>query len=161
MNFVAWVDRVIQVASGLLLSALLLTVMAGVVSRAFDHPFSWTEEASGFLMVWLVCFGWMIASRRRAHIRIRYFQDKLSPNAWRGTEVVLQTAVGVLGAVIAWYSVHLINSNSDVEAVALPVSTAWMYVPLFPAGLMTLSQSVSEVWMQLSGKAPAHSRAAA
>lgn len=161
MRYLARFDQLLNVAASLLLVALLSTVMAGVVSRAFDHPFSWTEEASGFLMVWLVCFGWMIASRRSAHIRIRFFQDKLSASAWRSTEVALQIAVGVLGAVIAWFSVHLVITNSDVEAVSLPISTAWMYVPLFPAGLVTLGQALAEVWMQLSGKAPAHVRATA
>jgi TRAP-type transport system small permease protein len=155
------VDRALHLAAGLLLLALLITVMAGVVSRAFNHPFSWTEEASGFLMVWLVCFGWMIASRRSAHIRIRYFQDKLSASAWRWTEVALQAAVGVLGAVIAWNSVYLVIANSDVEAVSLPISTAWMYVPLFPAGLVTLGQALAEVWMQRSGRVPVHLRTTA
>ena len=154
-------DGLLHMAAAILLVALLTTVMMGVVSRAFDRPFSWTEEASGFLMVWLVCFGWMIATRRNAHIRIRYFQDKLAPHVWRWTEVVLQLSVGLLGAVIAWYSVHLVITNSDVEAVSLPVSTAWMYVPLFPAGLVTMGQSLSEAWMQLSGKAPVHTGAVA
>jgi TRAP-type transport system small permease protein len=152
---IGFFDRVLFVMAGTLLVALFSTVTLGIISRAANHPFSWTEEASGFLMVWLVCFGWMIASRRNAHIRIRFFQDKLSVKHWRITEVTLQLAVAALGLAVAWNSIHLITSNSDVEAVTLPLSTAWMYVPLLPAGLVTLVQASIEIWGQVSGQAPA------
>ncbi len=131
---------------------LLLTVTAGIVFRAAGHPLSWTDEGAGFLMVWLACLGWMIASRRNAHIRIRYFMDKLPAQPWRWTECVIQICMAVLGGVIAWYSIHLIRTNSDIEAMALPMSVAWMYVPLLPAGLLTLGQALYDLWGQISGK---------
>ena len=70
----AWADRALHVAAAALLVVLLATVMAGVISRGVGHPLSWTDEGAGFLMVWLACLGWMIATRRGAHIRIRFFQ---------------------------------------------------------------------------------------
>ena len=36
--------------------------------------------------------------------------------------------------------------------MALPVSVAWMYVPLLPAGLVTLGQALAELFQQLQGK---------
>jgi len=148
---VVWLDRLLQLAAGTLVVVLLGTVVAGIVSRGLNHPLSWTDEASGFLMVWLACLGWMIATRQSAHIRIRVFQDLLPLQPWRGTEITIQAATALLGAVIAWYSVHLIRSNSDIEALALPLSTAWMYVPLLPAGLLTLAQALVELWRLASG----------
>ena len=144
--WVVWLDRLLQLAAGALIVALLGTVVAGVVSRALNHPLSWTDEASGFLMVWLACLGWMIATRQSAHIRIRAFQDLLPLRPWQGTEITIQAATALLGAVVAWYSVHLIRTNSDIETLALPISTAWMYVPLLPAGLLTLVQALVELW---------------
>jgi len=150
---VVWSDRLLRLAAGTLVVVLLGTVVAGVVSRALNHPLSWTDEASGYLMVWLACLGWMIATRQSAHIRIRVFQDLLSRRSWRGTEIVIQAATALLGAVIAGYSVHLIRSNADIEALALPLSTAWMYVPMLPAGLMTLLQALVELWRLTTGRA--------
>jgi TRAP-type C4-dicarboxylate transport system permease small subunit len=141
----------LQCAAGALVVSLLSTVTAGVVSRALNHPLSWTDEASGYLMVWLACLGWMIATRQQAHIRIRFLQDKLPDQPWRWTEAAIQIGLAVFGAVIAWYSIHLIRTNSDIEAMALPVSVAWMYVPLLPAGLMTLAQALVELLTQLRG----------
>ena len=148
-----WADRALHVAAAALLVVLLATVMAGVISRGVGHPLSWTDEGAGFLMVWLACFGWMIATRRGAHIRIRYFQDKLPQRAWRATESVIQLGLAVFGAVIAWNSVHLMRTNADIDAMALPLSVAWMYVPLLPAGLVTLAQALTVLWQQLGGRA--------
>jgi TRAP-type C4-dicarboxylate transport system permease small subunit len=149
---VVWLDRLLQFAAGTLVVVLLGTVVAGIVSRGLNHPLSWTDEASGFLMVWLACLGWMIATRQSAHIRIRVFQDLLPLRPWRGTEITIQAATALLGAVIAWYSVHLIRSNADIEALALPLSTAWMYVPMLPAGLLTLAQALVELWRLARGR---------
>jgi len=139
-------DLLLQVAAAALVVVLLGTVTAGVVFRGINHPLSWTDEISGFLMVWLACLGWMIATRRGSHIRIRLLQDRLPNSVWRTSEVAIQLAVAVIGAVVAWKSIHLIQVNADIEAVSLPISTAWMYAPLLPAGLVTLAQALYDIW---------------
>ena len=144
-------DRLLYGVASAFVVVLLLTVTAGIVSRALGHPFSWTDEASGFLMVWLACLGWMIATRRGVHIRIRFFQNMLRAQPWRWTESLIQIGMALLGAVIAWNSIHLMRVNSDVEAMTLPISTAWMYAALLPAGLMTFVQAISDLWRLLRG----------
>jgi TRAP-type C4-dicarboxylate transport system permease small subunit len=94
------------VACGLLL-VLLVTVLLGVVTRAAGSPLIWTDEGARFVMVWLASFGWMIAGRRRAHVRIRYFQDLLPP-------------------------------------ASLPISMAWLYIPIVPAGLLMAVQGLAQ-----------------
>ena len=147
-----WLDRLLKIAAGAIVVVLLGTVTAGIVSRAANHPLSWTDEASGFLMVWLACLGWMIATRQSAHIRIRVFQDLLPRMPWRTTEVAILLAVALLGAVVAWFSVHLIKTNADIESLALPISAAWLYVPLLPAGVLTLLQALADLRRVLQGR---------
>jgi TRAP-type transport system small permease protein len=149
-RWVAALDMLLKLSGGALVVVMLGTVMAGVVSRALNQPLSWTDEASGFLMVWLACLGWMIATRQQAHIRIRVFQDLLPAAPWRVTEGAIQAAMLVLGATIAWFSIHLVRTNADIEALALPISTAWMYAPMLPAGLMTLAHAAVELWLQFT-----------
>jgi TRAP-type C4-dicarboxylate transport system permease small subunit len=127
----ALADLALHVVAGVFVVVLLGTVTAGIVFRALNEPLSWTDEAAGYLMVWLGCLGWMIATRRRSHIRIRYFLDKLSGPPSRAVETLLQAGVALFGAVVAWYSVHL--------------AVAWMYVPLLPAGLLTLVQALVDI----------------
>jgi TRAP-type transport system small permease protein len=146
-------DKLLKAVAGTLVVALLFTVMAGVISRALNHPLAWTDEASGFLMVWLACLGWMLATRQSAHIRIRVFQDMLPRAPWRATEAAILLAVALLGAVVAWFSVHLIRSNADIESLALPISGAWLYVPLLPAGVVTVVQALADLRHVLRGSA--------
>lgn len=141
-----WGDRLLKAVAGAIVVALLATVTAGIVSRALNHPLAWTDEVSGYLMVWLACLGWMLATRQGAHIRIRVFQDKLPRLPWRATEAAILLAVALLGAVVAFYSVGLIRRNADIEALALPISAAWLYVPLLPAGVVTLIQALADLW---------------
>ncbi|MEO5772042.1 MAG: TRAP transporter small permease [Burkholderiaceae bacterium] len=149
----AWADRALMAVAGAVVVVLLATVTAGVVSRALNHPLAWTDEGSGYLMVWLSCLGWMLATRQSAHIRIRVFQDMLPRAPWRATEVAILLAVALLGAVVAWFSVHLIRTNADIEALSLPISAAWLYVPLLPAGVVTLWQALADLWTVLRGGA--------
>ena len=160
-SLLVWADRLLKMAAGAIVVALLATVTAGIVSRALNHPLAWTDEASGFLMVWLACLGWMLATRQSAHIRIRVFQDLLPRAAWRATELAILLAVALLGAIVAWYSVRLIRSNADIESLALPISAAWLYVPLLPAGVVTLLQALADLCHVLVRKEMQHSEEAA
>ncbi|PSC06635.1 hypothetical protein SLNSH_02155 [Alsobacter soli] len=138
-------DRAVAAIAALLLVVLLGVVTLGIVTRAIGRPFSWTDEISGYLMVWVSCLGWILATRHNAHIRIRYFQDKLPKAAWRGTETAIQAALAVAGLVVGWESVLLVQKNYDIEAVSIPVSTAWIYAPLVPAGFVTAAQAIGDL----------------
>ena len=58
-----------------------------------------------------------------------------------------------MGGVIAWYTISLIRVNSDIEAISMPIAVAWMYVPMLPAGLLTLAQALADIGKVLRGKA--------
>ncbi len=142
---IAFLDRCLQVFTAFLVVVLLCVVTAGIVYRAINQPLSWTDEICGFLMVWLACLGWMIATRHGSHIRIQLIQERLPPTAWRAFEISSQIAVAVIGGVVAWASINLMRVNSDIEAMSLPVSVAWMYAPLLPAGLLTVVQAFADM----------------
>jgi TRAP-type C4-dicarboxylate transport system permease small subunit len=138
-------DRACAAIAAVLLGALLATVLAGVVTRALDDPFIWTDEVSRLLMVWLAVFGWILACRGRGHIRVRFFRDLLPPRAWRVAEIILQLAVALFGALIMWFGYALIIRNIDLEATTVPLSMAWMYAPISLAGMVTAAQAIGEI----------------
>lgn len=139
------VDRVLETVACLLLATLFATVLAGIVTRAMGAPLTWTDEGARFLMVWLACLGWMLAGRRRAHVRIRYFQGLLPPGVFRRVEVAIQLAMALLGGTIAWFAVTLVRRNAELDATSLPISMAWLYVPLIPAGAVMALQALGQV----------------
>lgn len=150
MKRLGWLfDRFVEAVGCLLLVALLTSVTLGIVTRAGDDPLIWTDELSRFLMVWLAGFGWIVSTRRRGHVRIRFFHDLMPSRAWRATELLVQLGMAALGAVVAWCGWYLVGRNSDLDATTLPVSMAWMYVPLIPAGVVTLMQGLWEAAEQV------------
>jgi TRAP-type C4-dicarboxylate transport system permease small subunit len=155
-------DRAARFACCALVAALLGCVSLGVVTRSLGEPLIWTDELSRFLMVWLAVFGWIAASRKRIHVRIRFFQDLLPPRAHKATELAIQLAVTLFGALIAAYGAGLIGRNADLEATTLPISMAWMYAPMVLAGAVTALQGASELAEALRRRrAPAPSEEAA
>jgi len=138
-------DRAAAIVACALVVALLVCVSLGVVTRELGAPLIWTDELSRFLMVWLAVFGWVLASRKRIQVRIRYFQDRLPMSARRGVEIAIQLALVVLGALIAVYSVGLVIRNHDLEATSLPLSMSWMYAPMVLAGIVTAAQAAAEL----------------
>jgi len=147
MLFVAQLvlDRAIRWSAIGLTLALLAVVMLGVITRAMNDPLIWTDEISRFLMVWTAVAGWLLASRRRAHIRIRFFHDLLPKPAWRGWEILIQCALILFGALLVWYGLEIAIRNHDMEALTLPISLSWMYAPIVISGLLTVGQGIVEL----------------
>lgn len=146
-------DRAAQAFGCALLAALLVCVLLGIVTRGAGEPLIWTDEAARMLMVWLAATGWVLASRRHGHVRIRFFQNMLPKRAWRGAETVIQLAIVVLGLTVAWLAVQLVQKNADLEATSLPLSMAWLYAPMAPAGLLVALQAAVDAWRRPGGPA--------
>ena|SRR5690242_15680877 len=138
-------DRATAIVACALVVALLVCVSLGVVTREAGSPLIWTDELARFLMVWLAVFGWVLATRKRQHVRIRYFQDLLPARAHRAAEIVIQLALALFGALVAFYGVGLVVKNHDLEATTLPISMSWMYAPLVLAGIVTAWQGMAEL----------------
>jgi TRAP-type C4-dicarboxylate transport system permease small subunit len=148
-------DRTAAFIACAIVVALLGCVALGVITRSLGDPLIWTDELSRFLMVWLAVFGWVLATRKRIHIRIRFFQERLPTRAHRAVEIAIQAAMMLFGALIAIYSVGLVGKNHDLEATSLPISMAWMYAPLVVGGAVTAMQGALELFQALrSPRAP-------
>jgi TRAP-type C4-dicarboxylate transport system permease small subunit len=157
-RLVAAFDRAVAWTASAALILLLGVVTAGIVSRELDHPFSWTDEMAGYLMVWLASLGWILATRRRAHIRIRFFQDFLPRAGFRVVEAAIQVGLVVVGAVVGVMSIRLVVVNHDIEAVSIPVSTAWLYVPLVAAGFTAAAQGLADLATRIAVADPKRAR---
>ena len=138
-------DTTLVVIGCTLLVALFGTVLLGIVTRALNEPLTWTDEGARFLMVWLACAGWIIAGRRRAHVSISFFLDRLPGGLRRAVNLVIPVLLILLGAVIGGFGVLLVRRNLDMDANSLPISAAWMYVPIVPAGAALVLQSLVQL----------------
>ena len=77
----------------LILVAIFLTITAGIVSRyLFNSPFSWTEEVSTFMMVYLCYISAFLTTVRKKHIVADFFIAKAS--------VKFRKAVGIISKLL-------------------------------------------------------------
>lgn len=134
MNVLAAIRRAadagLAASAAAILAALLYAVVAGVVSRAWGDPVIWSDELGRYLMVWLACIGWALASRRRSHIRITVVLDRLPAGPLRWIEAAIQLAVAGFGLAMAVLGVGLVERNLDIEAISMPIPQALLYVAL-------------------------------
>ena len=148
-------DGALRLAAAAALALLLLCVMLGVATRALGDPLIWSDEVARFLMVWLAVLGWLLASRRRVHIRIRFFSDRLPAALRRPIELAIQLAVALFGLLIVWHGRDLVSRNFDVEATTVPLPMSFIYLPVVLAGLVTAAQALGEAWEIVRGAQPA------
>lgn len=153
-NIARWSDRAIEVFAVIVLAAMLTAVMLGVITRALDDPLIWTDELSRYLLVWTAGLGWIIASRRRVHIRITFFIDLLPQALHRVAEFLIQLSVLVFAVLLIWQGLELVERNADLEATAMPVSVSWLYAPLVLIGLYVAAQAVAEAGQALTSRRP-------
>jgi TRAP-type C4-dicarboxylate transport system permease small subunit len=144
-NFVRCSDKLVGAAAVLLLLAMLAAVFLGVVFRLAGEPLAWSDELAQYLLVWTGFTGWIIASRRRSHIRIGLIVDRLKGLPRQAAEIVIQLLVASLGAILLFKSFGLIQRNVDVEWVSLPLSVALVYIPMPIAGCAVIMQAVAQI----------------
>lgn len=145
-------DPLLRLAATLLLLALLASVVIGVVARQLGNPVSWSDEAAQYLLVWTGFIGWMLASRRRAHIRITLLLDPLPRLARIGAEIVIQLLLIGFAAALIGYGTPLIGRNWDIEWVSLPLPSGLLYLPVPFAAAVLIGEALLAIRAALRGE---------
>jgi len=151
-SLAGWADRLVYWAAVVLLLALLAVVVLGVFFRQINQPLAWSDELAQYLLVWTGFVGWIIAARRRSHIRIMVFAAKLPWPAQAVLEIVTQLSIILFAAILLRYSWALIDRNWDVESIALPITAAALYVLMPFAALALALQALVEIGDVLAGR---------
>jgi TRAP-type C4-dicarboxylate transport system permease small subunit len=90
-------DHLEELLGATLLTLMAILALANVVTRYIFHfPLAFTEEIEVNVLVWLTLFGTSMAFRRRHHLRMLFFQDKL-PDRLKTT---LNLGISLLGAAL-------------------------------------------------------------
>jgi TRAP-type C4-dicarboxylate transport system permease small subunit len=151
-SLIALSDRLVRAAAVGLLLALLVAVLLGVLSRQLNAPLAWTDELAQYLLVWTGFVGWIIAARRRSHIRITIIAERLPGAAQRVLEIATQGSIILFAAILTHYSFGLIERTWDVESIALPITSAALYVVMPLAGVALILQALAEIGEVLAGR---------
>ena len=79
MSTFRWItEHLEEVLGASLLAVMACLAFANVITRyVFQYPLAFTEELEVNALVWLTMFGTSSAFRRRRHLSMLFFQDKL------------------------------------------------------------------------------------
>lgn len=92
------IERVLQIAAGMLFATFIVTILFQVVARNFiAMSFVWTDEIAMFCFIWSVFLGAAIGYRHGLHYVVEVF-----PETWIRTNRVLALIALVLGFPLIW-----------------------------------------------------------
>lgn len=107
------IERVEMALAKLCLLTMIVVVGMQVLFRyAFNHPLTWPEELSGFLLIWMTFLVADILVKRKGHVEVEFFAEKLSP---RGQVI----AALIVNLYIIVFLVFLIFSSIRLETVQI------------------------------------------
>ena len=138
------VDEVLSHLGAAILTAIILVVLGGVVSRyVFNASFSWTEEAGLWLFTYLIFAVLPIATRRSRHIALNIVHDLLPP---RGRSVVSIVATATIAyTIIRLFTAGLgIASLTSGTSITLGLPAWWQYAVIPASAAVLLACQVLE-----------------
>jgi TRAP-type C4-dicarboxylate transport system permease small subunit len=138
-------DRLAQLI-GWLVAALLIAAVAINFSNVFsryilDQPFSWGDEAMGYLQVALVVIGAALVTRANAHLRMDALEHFMSARVkrWLDIAVCIVTVVVAVTVVVMSWRIAAGMFENDTRSVALEIPLGIPYSAFVVGfGLMAL-----------------------
>jgi C4-dicarboxylate transporter, DctQ subunit len=114
--------------------ALFGLVILQVAARLTDHPPSWTEEVSRYLMVWLTFLGAAVCVRHNEHVGFSLLADMLGGAVGRALRRIAQLATLALMLVLlvqgAFWVRSVMESGQTTITFSLPIFVVGLAVPI-------------------------------
>ena len=123
----------------LLMVAMCVDVMSQVIARFIFHkPFTWSEELSRYLFVWIALFGAAWCGRKHIHVRMTAVINRFPDPVLH----VQQVAIAVICAACCFYllphAIRIFNGQKKLTAVTLGVTLGVEYIAA-PCGILLMA----------------------
>ncbi|MBQ6374673.1 MAG: TRAP transporter small permease [Clostridia bacterium] len=132
-------NKVNEVLVIVLMIAMCVDIMAQVIARfIFRSPFTWSEELSRYLFVWIALFGAAWCGRKHIHVRMTAVISRFPEPVLR----VQQIAIAVICAACCFYlfpsAIRIFNGQKRLTAVTLGVTLGVEYIAA-PCGILMMA----------------------
>lgn len=149
-----WTYKILMFICKLLLIGDIVITTWAVLGRYvpfIDDP-HWSEEIVLTFMVYMAVLSATLAIRKRAHIRMTSFDNKLPKRAIQVLDLAADLAVMALGVVLLIYGIKSVNSPLSLRGhyASLPnLSKMWQYLPVPIAGLGMIVFELEQVFLRI------------
>ena len=149
------IDAIVSWVSNLVIIALIIIAALQIISRyIFNHAFSWTEEVSLMLVLWLAYFGMVMAMRKEAHLRVDAFVMGLPQKYQHWLHVLVLLGAILCSLFVSWISLEtalkIMSRGQTASSIPLPLWIVWMAIPI--CFLLSGLQALRRFVIALTGK---------
>ena len=149
-----WTYKILMFVCKLLLIGDIVITAWAVLGRyvPFITDPHWSEEIVLTLMVYMAVLSATLAIRKRAHIRMTSFDNRLPRRVIQVLDLLADLAVMALGAVLLIYGIKSVNSPLSLRGhyASLPnLSKMWQYLPVPIAGLGMIVFELEQVFLHI------------
>ncbi|HEX2527822.1 MAG TPA: TRAP transporter small permease [Geminicoccus sp.] len=152
--------RAIEILCNLILAVMTAVIAVLIISRNLvGFSFSWSEELTRFLLVWLSMLGAAVLLGRDDHISLNLLQDRLGPKAQLVISFLLRLLVLAFLVILAQQSWTAALARQVTHAPALGISLFWPYLAIPVAAVLMILVTLVSLWgetLQLLGRRPLH-----
>ncbi|WP_042349413.1 TRAP transporter small permease [Bacillus massiliigorillae] len=127
------INKVSAFLTSTFLVLMVILVFIQIVSRIiFQSSFSWTEEVSRYLMIWLTFIGAAFSFQHGAHVGVELLTSKLPAKV----SAILQVFVAILCMILFYVMIvkglELVDHSSlqHSPALRLPMSFVYLIIPI-------------------------------
>jgi TRAP-type C4-dicarboxylate transport system permease small subunit len=139
-------ERILEWMSSLCFAALGGVVLLQVFARMFlPRSPHWTEEASRFLMLYMVAFASGLAAKERAFVNVDVFVNLIKGRPRIALQLLIDLAVIVLAAVTAWYGWKnaAVGRIQTSASLAIPMHLIYASMVLHSAGIVIYTAALA------------------
>lgn len=123
-----------SVASRIMLFSVALMLFVQVVLRyVFNYSLPWPEEASRYLMIWVVMLSGSLLVKDEQLVSVDFLDQFWSPRLLVYRNATFRLLLAVLLAVMFWKGIGEAQFGARRMATSLPVSFFWIYLAI-PVG---------------------------
>lgn len=122
---------------------MTVTILTQIFSRAFMKvPFSWTEELSRFMFMWFCFLGSGLALKRKAHLGIDYFVNKMNPKFRYFNQIIIDLLVGLFGFFMSYYGLSIAQIMHKQVSSVMRIPMSYFYAVIPVTGVLFLILSI-------------------
>ena len=149
---IAVASRVTQIVCQFLLLVMLVITVTQIIARHFfSVGFPWAEEATRYLLVWMVMLGAGVLVRVDDHLGINALQDSLPMRLRAVVRVIIFSCIFCVSVLLTIYGYQFAADSSFITSAGLQISMSWAYFAMFfgaiPLAIYSFFNVVVEIYI--------------
>jgi len=129
----------LRIIVGVMFLAIVVLTLAQVFARyVLDSPLLWSEELARLLLVWVVFLGSAVVCWDGRHLNVDTFYSRF-PARFRFYVRVFNALIALFFlAVLAWFSLPLIQLEWIINMGSIPISMSFVRIPALVGGVLMI-----------------------